>query len=176
MGKKELKKCIQWYLDQHGEEKTKKMLDDMKVLGFEWATRAGISLGVDDMSVPAKKAPLCDGSSQRQLSAESKYQNGEITVVEKFLSVTEEWTRTSEKVKNEAVTNFQDNNPDNPVYMMSKSGARGNISQVRQLVAMRGLMADAKGQLIDVVIQHCLREGMSVRYVDFRAWCSQGCH
>ena len=162
MGKKELKKCIQWYLDQHGEEKTKKMLDDMKVLGFEWATRAGISLGVDDMSVPAKKAPLCDGSSQRQLSAESKYQNGEITVVEKFLSVTEEWTRTSEKVKNEAVTNFQDNNPDNPVYMMSKSGARGNISQVRQLVAMRGLMADAKGQLIDVVIQHCLREGMSV--------------
>lgn len=162
MGKRELKKCIQWYLETHGEENTREMLDNMKEVGFGWATRAGISLGVDDMSVPEKKAPLCDGSSQRQLNAEAKYQNGDITVVEKFLNVTEEWTRTSEKVKNEAVTNFKENDPDNPVYMMSTSGARGNISQVRQLLAMRGLMADAKGQLIDVPIQHCLREGMNV--------------
>ncbi|CAE7032798.1 rpoC2 [Symbiodinium natans] len=138
------------------------MLDNMKTLGFSWATRAGISLGVDDMMVPAKKASLCDGSQQRQLQAEARYRNGEITVNEKFLNVTEEWTRTSEEVKNEAVSNFKENDPNNPVYMMSTSGARGNISQVRQLLAMRGLMADAKGQLIDVPIQHCLREGMTV--------------
>lgn len=162
LGKRELKKTIIWYMEKYGPEKTKEMLDRMKTMGFSWATRAGISLGVDDMSVPEGKAPLCDGSNQRQLNAEAKFQNGEITVVEKFLSVTEEWTRTSEKVKDEAVKDFKENNPKNPVYMMSTSGARGNISQVRQLVAMRGLMADATGQLIDVPIQHCLREGMTV--------------
>eukprot|EP00439_Symbiodinium_sp_Y106_P069617 s1892_g12.t1 len=162
LGKRELKRVISWTLAQRGRQETKDMLDNMKTLGFSWATRAGISLGVDDMSVPAEKAALCDGSQQRQLQAEAKYRNGEMTVVEKFLNVTEEWTRTSEQVKNEAVSNFKENDPNNPVYMMSTSGARGNISQVRQLVAMRGLMADAKGQLIDVPIQHCLREGMTV--------------
>jgi len=160
--KKELKQTITWHLDRHGVDRTRKLLDDMKELGFGWATRAGISLGVDDMMVPAEKASICDGTVKRTLEAQVKYENGEITVVEKFLKVTDEWSRTSEQVKEAAIKNFKENDPNNPVYMMSTSGARGNISQVRQLLAMRGLMADANGQLIDVPIQHCLREGMTV--------------
>ncbi|CAE8726016.1 unnamed protein product [Polarella glacialis] len=160
--KKELKQTITWHLDRHGVDRTRKLLDDMKELGFGWATRAGISLGVDDMMVPAEKASICDGTLKRTLEAQVKYENGEITVVEKFLKVTDEWSRTSEQVKEAAIKNFKENDPNNPVYMMSTSGARGNISQVRQLLAMRGLMADANGQLIDVPIQHCLREGMTV--------------
>eukprot|EP00929_Paragymnodinium_shiwhaense_P048397 TRINITY_DN24471_c0_g4_i1.p1 TRINITY_DN24471_c0_g4~~TRINITY_DN24471_c0_g4_i1.p1 ORF type:complete len:1515 (-),score=366.29 TRINITY_DN24471_c0_g4_i1:126-4670(-) len=162
VGKKELKKTISWVLQRHGNARTKKLLDKLKVLGFSWATQAGISLGVEDLRVPPAKAELVEATNDRTLRAEERYENGEITVVERFLKVTDEWSRTTEDVKSEAVQNFKDNDPMNSVFMMSTSGARGSISQVRQLVAMRGLMADANGQLIDVPIRHNLREGMTV--------------
>mmetsp|Transcript_137951 Transcript_137951/g.440572 ORF Transcript_137951/g.440572 Transcript_137951/m.440572 type:complete len:1566 (+) Transcript_137951:62-4759(+) len=162
MGKKEIKQTISWQLMNHGIERSCEFLDDLKELGFSWATRAGVSLGVDDMSVPLEKAAICQGTSTRTLGAERSFENGDITVVEKFLKITDEWTKASEAVKDKAMANFRENDPTNPVYMMSNSGARGNVSQVRQLLAMRGLMADANGQLIDVPITHCLREGMTV--------------
>lgn len=137
------------------------MLDRMKELGFSWATKAGISLGIDDLSAPKEKAPLCNGTRERTLDAEGRYGNGDITVVEKFLKVTGEWNKASEEVKDAAFDNFRINDPTNPVYMMANSGARGNVSQVRQLLAMRGLMADAQGRLIDVPVAHSLREGMT---------------
>lgn len=162
IGKKELKQTISWMLNTHGTDRTVQLLDTLKELGFEWATRAGVSIGVEDLCVPEAKGPLCEGTTQRSIEAEARYENGDITVVEKFLKVTDEWTRASEQVKDAAMGNFKQNDPTNPVYMMANSGARGNISQVRQLIAMRGLMADANGQLIDVPIKHCLREGMTV--------------
>lgn len=162
VGKKQLKQTITWVLDNHGRDRTKQLLDDLKNLGFGWATRAGVSLGIEDLVVPGAKAELCGGTRQRTLGAEEAYENGEISVVEKFLKVTDEWTRASEDVKSEAMRHLQENDRNNSVYMMATSGARGNISQVRQLIAMRGLMADANGQLIDIPIEHCLKEGMTV--------------
>ena len=93
---------------------------------------------------------------------ESRYTRGEITEVERFQKVIDTWNGTSEELKDEVIKNFRATNPLNSVYMMAFSGARGNISQVRQLVGMRGLMADPQGEIIDLPIKTNFREGLSV--------------
>lgn len=92
----------------------------------------------------------------------SRYANGEITEVERFQKVIDTWNDTSESLKDEVVKNFRETDPLNSVYMMAFSGARGNISQVRQLVGMRGLMADPQGEIIDLPIKTNFREGLTV--------------
>ncbi|MEL6940788.1 MAG: DNA-directed RNA polymerase subunit beta'', partial [Cyanobacteria bacterium J06598_1] len=93
---------------------------------------------------------------------EERYTRGEITEVERFQKVIDTWNETSEHLKDKVLENFQENNPLNSVYMMSTSGARGNISQVRQLVGMRGLMANPQGEIIDLPIKTNFREGLTV--------------
>ena len=93
---------------------------------------------------------------------EDRYTRGEITEVERFQKVIDTWNGTSEELKEEVVRNFKVNNPLNSVYMMAFSGARGNLSQVRQLVGMRGLMANPQGEIIDLPIKTNFREGLTV--------------
>jgi hypothetical protein len=124
--------------------------------------RAGISIGLDDLHIPLHKYQLVTNAQDELHTTNILARRGEVTAAEKFRKVIDTWAWTSEHVKKEVINNFQKRYPLNPVYMMAFSGARGNVSQVRQLVGMRGLMADPKGDLIDMPIQSNFREGLTI--------------
>lgn len=159
--KKELKKLMSWAFSNYGTGRSSYMADKLKDLGFHYATKAGISLSVEDLKVPPAKKSLLDKTGEEINFTEQKYQRGEITIVERFQKVIDTWNTASESLKDEVVTYFKETDPLNPVYMMAFSGARGNISQVRQLVGMRGLMSDPQGQIIDLPIKSNFREGLT---------------
>lgn len=160
--KGQLKKLISWSFTHHGTARTAQMADKLKDLGFRFATRAGVSISVDDLQVPPSKRSLLDAAEEEIRITEQRYTRGEITEVERFQKVIDTWNSTSEDLKDEVVKNFRATDPLNSVYMMAFSGARGNISQVRQLVGMRGLMADPQGEIIDLPIKTNFREGLTV--------------
>ncbi|MCU0540939.1 MAG: DNA-directed RNA polymerase subunit beta' [Oscillatoriaceae cyanobacterium Prado104] len=160
--KGQLKKLISWAFTHHGTARTAQVADKLKDLGFRFATKAGVSISVDDLQVPPSKRDLLEAAEAEIRITEQKYTRGEITEVERFQKVIDTWNSTSEDLKDEVVRNFRATDPLNSVYMMAFSGARGNISQVRQLVGMRGLMADPQGEIIDLPIKTNFREGLTV--------------
>ncbi|MFM7449227.1 MAG: DNA-directed RNA polymerase subunit beta' [Leptolyngbyaceae cyanobacterium] len=162
INKKQLTELISWSFTHYGTARTAMMADDIKDLGFKFATRAGVSISVDDLQVPATKRQLLEDAEQTIRETEDRYTRGEITEVERFQKVIDTWNSTNDELKDEVVRNFKSNNPLNSVYMMAFSGARGNISQVRQLVGMRGLMANPQGEIIDLPIKTNFREGLTV--------------
>ena len=138
------------------------MADRLKELGFHYATKAGISLSVEDLRVPPTKRDLLSKTNEEIKFTQQRYDRGEITAVERFQKVIDTWNNSSESLKDEVIKYFKDTDPLNPVYIMAFSGARGNISQVKQLVGMRGLMSDPHGQIIDLPIKSNFREGLTV--------------
>ncbi|MBD2728778.1 DNA-directed RNA polymerase subunit beta'' [Nostoc sp. FACHB-892] len=160
--KGQLRNLISWAFTHYGTARTAVMADKLKDLGFRYATKAGVSISVDDLMVPPTKRLLLDAAEEEIRATETRYQRGEITEVERFQKVIDTWNGTSEALKDEVVVHFKKTNPLNSVYMMAFSGARGNISQVRQLVGMRGLMADPQGEIIDLPIKTNFREGLTV--------------
>ena len=157
-----LKKLVAWAYRNYGAARSSQVADNLKDLGFRYATRAGVSISIDDLTVPPTKRGMLDSAEKEINSTEAKYARGEITEVERFQKVIDTWNSTSEELKDEVVRNFRQTDPLNSVYMMAFSGARGNMSQVRQLVGMRGLMADPQGQIIDQPIKTNFREGLTV--------------
>ncbi|NDJ16387.1 DNA-directed RNA polymerase subunit beta' [Myxacorys almedinensis A] len=162
INKKQLTNLISWSFTQYGTARTAQLADLVKDLGFRYATKAGVSISVDDLQIPPSKRRLLDAAEETIRETEEKYTRGEITEVERFQKVIDTWNGTSEDLKDEVVRHFQSNDPLNSVYMMAFSGARGNISQVRQLVGMRGLMANPQGEIIDLPIKTNFREGLTV--------------
>lgn len=160
--KGQLRNLISWAFTHYGTARTAVMADKLKDLGFRYATKAGVSISVDDLMVPPSKRSLLEAAEEEIRATETRYQRGEITEVERFQKVIDTWNGTSEALKDEVVVHFKKTNPLNSVYMMAFSGARGNISQVRQLVGMRGLMADPQGEIIDLPIKTNFREGLTV--------------
>jgi DNA-directed RNA polymerase subunit beta' len=160
--KGQLRNLISWAFTHCGTARTAVMADKLKDLGFRYATKAGVSISVDDLMVPPSKRSLLEAAEEEIRATEARYQRGEITEVERFQKVIDTWNGTSEALKDEVVIHFKQTNPLNSVYMMAFSGARGNISQVRQLVGMRGLMADPQGEIIDLPIKTNFREGLTV--------------
>ena len=160
--KGQLKKLMSWAFMNHGTARTAQIADELKDLGFRYATKAGVSISVDDLQVPPSKRALLEAAEEEIRNTERRYMKGEITEVERFQKVIDTWNGTSEALKDQVVENFKASNPLNSVYMMAFSGARGNISQVRQLVGMRGLMADPQGEIIDLPIKTNFREGLTV--------------
>ncbi|WP_446359944.1 DNA-directed RNA polymerase subunit beta' [Coleofasciculus sp. G2-EDA-02] len=160
--KGQLKKLISWAFTKYGSARTAQMADQLKDLGFRYATKAGVSISVDDLLVPPKKREMLEAAEAQIRATEARYSRGEITEVERFQKVIDTWNSTSEALKDEVVVNFKATDPLNSVYMMAFSGARGNLSQVRQLVGMRGLMADPQGEIIDLPIKTNFREGLTV--------------
>ncbi|TVP63565.1 MAG: DNA-directed RNA polymerase subunit beta'' [Nodularia sp. (in: Bacteria)] len=160
--KGQLRKLISWAFTNYGTARTAVMADKLKELGFRYATKAGVSISVDDLMIPPTKRSLLEAAEEEILATETRYQRGEITEVERFQKVIDTWNGTSEALKDEVVVHFKKTDPLNSVYMMAFSGARGNISQVRQLVGMRGLMADPQGEIIDLPIKTNFREGLTV--------------
>ncbi|NJK72641.1 MAG: DNA-directed RNA polymerase subunit beta', partial [Synechococcaceae cyanobacterium SM2_3_60] len=151
--KKGLRKLIAWAFANHGTAKTAQIADALKDLGFKYATRAGVSISVEDLQVPPRKKELLALAEAEIERALDRYTRGEITEIERYQKVIDTWNSTSEELKDQVVRNFRETDPLNSVYMMAFSGARGNMSQVRQLVGMRGLMADPQGEIIDLPIK-----------------------
>lgn len=160
--KKELKQVMSWAFSEFGLMKASYLANKLKDLGFHYATQAGLSISIEDLRVPPIKASLIKLASEKALYAEFEVHRGEITEVERFQKVINTWNTTSENLKDQVVDYFQQSDPLNSIYIMAFSGARGNLSQVRQLVGMRGLMADPNGQIIDLPIVTNFREGLTV--------------
>ena len=160
--KKGLKQLVAWAFKNHGTAVTAAMADNLKDLGFKYATQAAVSISVDDLKVPQAKQDLLGEAEQQITATEECYRLGEITEVERHTKVIDTWTETNERLVDAVKKNFNDNDPLNSVWMMANSGARGNMSQVRQLVGMRGLMANPQGEIIDLPIRTNFREGLTV--------------
>ncbi len=160
--KKGLKQLVAWAYKNHGTAATAAMADNLKDLGFRYATQAAVSISVDDLKVPDAKQDLLGQAEQQITATEESYRLGEITEVERHTKVIDTWTETNERLVDAVKKNFNQNDPLNSVWMMANSGARGNMSQVRQLVGMRGLMANPQGEIIDLPIRTNFREGLTV--------------
>lgn len=160
--KSQLKELIVWAFRNYGIARAANMADRLKDLGFYYATKAGISLSLEDLRIPPAKKELLDTTMRSITATDHRYYRGEITAVERFQKVIDTWNNASETLKKEVISYFKETDPLNSIYMMAFSGARGNISQVRQLVGMRGLMSDPQGQIIDLPISSNFREGLTV--------------
>nr|YP_010196362.1 RNA polymerase b-subunit [Gracilaria cearensis]UAD83759.1 RNA polymerase b-subunit [Gracilaria cearensis] len=160
--KSQLRQLIMWAFRNYGIARASNMADTLKDLGFLYATKAGISLSLEDLRIPPVKNNLLDVTMKVIGDTDSKYKRGEITAVERFQKVIDTWNSASDTLKKQVIKYFTEKDPLNSIYMMAFSGARANISQVRQLVGMRGLMADPQGQIIDLPISSNFREGLTV--------------
>ena len=160
--KKALRNLVAWAYKHHGTAVTAFLADELKDLGFHYATQAAVSISVDDLRIPGDKAALLAEAEEQITATEERYRLGEITEVERHTKVIDTWTETNERLVAAVRRNFSDNDPLNSVWMMANSGARGNMSQVRQLVGMRGLMANPQGEIIDLPIRTNFREGLTV--------------
>nr|QFG71118.1 RNA polymerase subunit beta'' [Mammillaria supertexta] len=157
-----MKRLISRLINHFGMAYTSHILDQVKTLGFQQATATSISLGIDDLLTISSKGWLVQDAEQQSLILEKHHHYGNVHAVEKLRQSIEIWYSISEYLRQEMNPNFRMTDPYNPVHIMSFSGARGNVSQVHQLVGMRGLMSDQQGKMIDVPIQSNFREGLSL--------------
>ncbi|MGH9541406.1 MAG: DNA-directed RNA polymerase subunit beta' [Terriglobales bacterium] len=163
--KKGLSSLVNYAYLQSGLEACVRMLDEIKALGFLAATRAGISIGIDDLVIPANKSALVRDAEKQVVEVQKQYLDGAITNGERYNKVVEIWSNITERVSDEmfGVLEKQDREGTvNPVYIMADSGARGSKQQIRQLSGMRGLMAKPSGEIIETPITANFREGLTV--------------
>ncbi|PJC47207.1 MAG: DNA-directed RNA polymerase subunit beta', partial [Candidatus Omnitrophica bacterium CG_4_9_14_0_2_um_filter_42_8] len=142
-----------------GHDATVKVLDDIKSIGFEHATLAGISISVDDLAIPEDKKKVIANSKKEVNAVEDQYKKGIITERERYNKIVDIWTHATDKVSDLI---FENLDPFNPIFMMANSGARGSKQQIRQLAGMRGLMAKPSGEIIETPITANFREGLTV--------------
>jgi DNA-directed RNA polymerase subunit beta' len=148
-----------------GHEKTVVMLDKLKELGFSEATRAGVSIGIDDMIIPNEKTQEIDIGQKQINEVEKQYRKGIITPGERYNKIVDIWTHCTDQIANVMLRTLEQNQGKkeyNPLWLMVDSGARGNKQQVRQLAGVRGLMAKPSGDIIEKPILANFREGLTV--------------
>nr|YP_009113666.1 RNA polymerase beta subunit-2 [Ceratozamia hildae]AFM54210.1 RpoC2 [Ceratozamia hildae]AFR13844.1 RNA polymerase beta subunit-2 [Ceratozamia hildae]BAR93451.1 RNA polymerase beta subunit-2 [Ceratozamia hildae] len=162
MDRAAMKQLISRLIDHFGMTYTSNILDQLKTSGFQRATDAAISLGIDDLLTAPSKGWLVQDAEQQGSLSEKHHHYGNVHAVEKLRQSIETWYATSEYLRQEMNPNFRMTDPFNPVHMMSFSGSRGSTSQVHQLVGMRGLVSDPQGQIVDLPIQSNFREGLSL--------------
>jgi DNA-directed RNA polymerase subunit beta' len=164
--KKGLQSLVNYSHIRLGHEMTVKMLDDLKNLGFLYATKAGISIGIDDLVTPDAKKPLVDKAEKDVIAVEQQYLDGVITSGERYNKVIAIWSEVTDKVAKEMFKAMDEREKSsgelNPILVMSDSGARGSAQQIRQLAGMRGLMAKPSGEIIETPIKANFREGLDV--------------
>ncbi|MCB1050861.1 MAG: DNA-directed RNA polymerase subunit beta' [Acidobacteria bacterium] len=164
--KKGLTDLVFFWNTEYGRARTVEMLDILKDLSFTWATKAGISFGIDDMVIPPKKEHLLETARQRVIEVESQYQEGLLTNAERYNKVVQLWSDVTEEIAHEMFTYMdattKENNLVNSIFIMADSGARGSKQQIRQLAGMRGLMAKPSGEIIESPITANFKEGLTV--------------
>jgi len=143
----------------YGSEKTAQQADKIKALGFKYATRGGMTVGVADIEVPAVKSNILVDAEARVQDVEKQFRRGLITDEERYREVVDIWQNATKEIKDAVQQNL---NPYGPVAMMAISGARGNMNQISQMAGMRGLMSDPTGRIIELPIRANFREGLSV--------------
>src|SRR2546426_9970632 len=157
--KGDVARLVDEVVHRYDRAQVEQVLDDLKNLGFHYATRAGVTIGIEDVTTPTAKAAILDDHEKRAQKVEQQYRRGIITDDERRQELIEIWTQATDEVKEAMEAQFT---PTNPIYMMANSGARGNIMQIRQLAGMRGLVANPKGEIIPRPIKSNFREGLSV--------------
>ncbi|MBI4592728.1 MAG: DNA-directed RNA polymerase subunit beta', partial [Candidatus Rokubacteria bacterium] len=148
-----------------GNEATVAFLDELKDLGFRYATLSGLSIGIDDMHIPSSKERQIAGAREQVNEVEQQYQDGIITNGERYNKVVDIWAHVTELIAEEMFRELEGGEQGgefNPIYMMADSGARGSKQQIRQLAGMRGLMAKPSGEIIETPITSNFREGLTV--------------
>jgi len=166
--KKGLQQLVQSCYLKFGLEKTVEMLDALKNLGFSYATRSGLSIGIDDLIIPKEKVALVGKARDEVIKVESQYLEGAITNGERYNKVIAIWSEATEEIANAMFGEMEaldkEGKTFNPVYIMADSGARGSKQQIRQLAGMRGLMAKPSGEIIETPITANFREGLEVQH------------
>ncbi len=159
VGKKQLGQIVNDLAERYPKVDVAFCLDALKDLGFHWATRSGVTVSIGDVTTPANKAELLAGYEDRASKIDKQYERGLITEDERRQELIEIWTDATSKLGAAMEANFSKTNP---IYMMVHSGARGNMVQMRQIAAMRGLVVNPKGEIIARPIKSNFREGLSV--------------
>jgi len=169
VGKKDLQNIILQCYKTYGSKRTTQLLDDIKEKGFEWSSISGLTIGIDDMIIPPERKGLIDAAIKKQDMWNREFSDkGTITERERYNRIIDLWGKTTDEVTEKLRMNLEkDQDGFNPIFIMSNSGARGNMDQVRQLSGMRGLMAKPQKKLttqaiIETPILHSLKEGLTV--------------
>ena len=157
--KKLLGKIINASIKVHGITETATLLDDVKAMGYKYSTIGAITVGVSDMEIPKEKKQYLLEAEEEIDKVVKNFRRGFLTDDERYQKVINIWNSTSDKVTKALMDNLKQLNP---IYMMANSGARGSVNQIRQLAAMRGLMADTSGRTIEIPIRANFREGLTV--------------
>jgi len=164
--KKGLENLVFYTYLKAGLAPTIDMLDKMKELGFNEATQAGFSLGIDDFIIPKEKSQLVEKAQKEVQDTEKLYRDGTISAGERFNRVVEIWSTVTDKVSVAMIEEMRkisfERNQLNPLFVMADSGSRGNKQQIRQLAGMRGLMSKPSGEILETPIVSNLREGLNV--------------
>ena len=155
--KKSMGTIIERTIDKHGLIESAEVIDYIKALGFKYSTLAGITFSVADVKVPDSKKDILADADKQVEKVRNQYRRGLITDDERYQSVVNIWEKATNDVSKAMEENFDDLNP---IYMMVKSGARGNMNQLRQIAGMRGLMASTTGKAVEIPIKSCFREGL----------------
>ena len=155
--KKMLGKIIGKCIDKHGLARTAELLDYIKATGFKQSTTSGITVSIEDAKVPEAKKTILDNASQEVQNVLKQYKRGLITEDERYQSVIKIWEKATDDVKIAMKENFDKSNP---LFIMSDSGARGNLDQLKQIAGMRGLMASTTGKTVEIPIKSSFREGL----------------
>ena len=159
VGKKMLGKIIDKCIAVHDMTKTAEVLDALKSLGFKYSTKGAITISVSDIEIPEEKAQYLAEAEEKIEKITKQYRRGLMTDDERYVQVINTWNETSTKVTNALMSKLDQYNP---IFMMADSGARGSVNQIRQLAAMRGLMANTSGRAVEIPIRANFREGLNV--------------
>ena len=159
VGKKQLSAIIDRCIRRHGFTISTEMLDNVKALGYKHSTLAALTVSIADMTIPKEKKPLIEEAEREVVKIDRQFRRGFITNDERYRLTVAQWEETTDKVTDALQKNL---GRFNNIYMMADSGARGSMSQIRQLAGMRGLMANTAGKTIEIPIKSNFREGMSV--------------
>jgi hypothetical protein len=160
--KKILENLIAKNFSNLGNLISSKLLDSLKLLGFYYATTSGLSINIEDLRIPEIKHKILKTTLKQQKITENLCKNGELSNIENSQSIMNNWNVASNLLKDKIIYYYKNFDPFNSLYIMAFSGARGNISQVRQLIGMRGLMSDQEGNIINLPIKTNFREGLSI--------------
>ena len=159
VGKKQLGPIVDKCINKHGFTVAAGVLDTIKAKGYHYSTQGSLTVSIYDMTVPPTKPEMISKTEQQVLEIEQMYRMGFITNDERYKLVVQAWESTTNQVADALMDNLDRYNP---IWMMADSGARGSISQIRQLAGMRGLIADTSGRTIEIPIKANYREGLSI--------------
>ena len=157
VNKKQLGKIVEKSINKHGLSRSAELLDYIKATGYKYSTLAGITVSIDDVKVPEEKKTILEKAQVEVDNVSKQYRRGLITEEERYNSVIKIWEKATDEVKDAMKANFSKLNP---VFMMSDSGARGNLDQLKQIAGMRGLMASTTGKTVEIPIRSSFREGL----------------